>query len=140
MHLLRCLWLFVVLYDIDIVAEHIAGATNQVANMLSRNQTDLFLCKCPQVSRLPTPLPLLLLLIVSCTSQIGHLIASGSASEILSQQYSPINQKYLCCRPKPLQDFLLLCQQNPCSNFGVHSLTIHYILNNCKTLSCYNKS
>ena len=25
MHLLRCLWLFVALYDIDIVAKHIAG-------------------------------------------------------------------------------------------------------------------
>ena len=42
MHLLRCLWLFVALYDIDIVAEHIPGATNQVADMLSRNQTDQF--------------------------------------------------------------------------------------------------
>ena len=40
MHLLRCLWLFVALYDIDIVAEHIAGATNQVADMLSRNRSD----------------------------------------------------------------------------------------------------
>ena len=74
MHLLRCFWLFVALYDIDIVAEHIAGAPNQVADMLSRNRTDLFLSQYPQVSRLPTPLSPLLLLIVSphkpdCTSQ-----------------------------------------------------------------------
>ena len=65
MHLLRCLWLFVALYDIDIVAEHIPGATNQVADMLSRNQTDQFHIQYPQVSRLPTPLPSPLLLIVS---------------------------------------------------------------------------
>ena len=65
MHLLRCLWLFVALYDIDIVAEHIAGATNQVADMLSRNRSDQFLSQYPQVSRLPTPLPPSLLLIVS---------------------------------------------------------------------------
>ena len=65
MHLLRCLWLFLALYDIDIITEHIAGATNQVADMLSRNRTDLFLSQHPQVSRVPTPLPPSLLLIVS---------------------------------------------------------------------------
>ena len=57
MHLLRCLWLFVALHDMDIVAEHIARATNQVANMLSRNQSDQFLSQYPQVFRFLTPLP-----------------------------------------------------------------------------------
>ena len=65
MHLLRCLWLFVALYDIDIVAEHIAGMNNQVADMLSRNRSDQFLSEYPQVSRFPTPLPPSLLLVVS---------------------------------------------------------------------------
>ena len=65
MHLLRCLWLFVALYDIDMVAEHIAGATNQVADMLSINQSDQFLSQYPQESWFPTLLPPLLLLIVS---------------------------------------------------------------------------
>ena len=65
MHLLRCLWFFVAFYDINIVAEHIAGKTNQVADMLSRNQANQFLSLYPQVSRLPTLLPTPLLLIVS---------------------------------------------------------------------------
>ena len=37
MHLLRCLWFFTAVFDISIVAEHIAGATNCAADMLSRN-------------------------------------------------------------------------------------------------------
>ena len=65
MHLLRCLWMFVALYDIDIITEHIAGITNQVADMLSRNRAEQFLSQYPQVSHLPTPLPPPLLLIVS---------------------------------------------------------------------------
>ena len=65
MHLLRCLWLFVAVYDIDLAAEHIAGVTNQVADMLSRNQTEKFFSEYPQVSHLPTPLPPSLLHIAS---------------------------------------------------------------------------
>ena len=61
MHLLRCLWLFVAVYDIDLAAEHIAGVTNQVADMLSRK----FFSEHPQVSHLPTPLPPSLLHIAS---------------------------------------------------------------------------
>ena len=45
----------VALYHIDIVAEYIAGATNQVADILSRNR-DQFLSQYPQVSRFSTPL------------------------------------------------------------------------------------
>ena len=63
--LLRCLWLFVAFYNIDIVAEHIGGATNQVANMLFRKQTDRFLSQYTQVSHLQIPLPPPLLWIVS---------------------------------------------------------------------------
>ena len=65
MHLLRCLWLFVAVYDIDLTAEHIAGITNQVADMLSRNQIEQFFSKHPQVSHLPTLLSPSLLHIVS---------------------------------------------------------------------------
>ena len=65
MHLLRYLWLFVAVYDIDLTAEHIAGITNQVADMLTRNQVEQFFSKHPQVSHLPTPLLPSLLHIVS---------------------------------------------------------------------------
>ena len=65
MHLLRCIWMFVALYDIDIVTEHIAGITNKVANMLSRNQAEQFLSQYPQISYLLTPLSPPLLSIVS---------------------------------------------------------------------------
>ena len=65
MHLLWCIWMFVALYDIDIFTEHITGITNQVANMLSRNQAEQFLPQYPQISYLFTPLPPPLLSIVS---------------------------------------------------------------------------
>ena len=57
MHLLRTLWFFVAVFDIDLNVIHIAGVNNGAADMLSRNNIIEFLSLHPQVSRLPTPLP-----------------------------------------------------------------------------------
>ena len=58
MHLLRCLWFFTALFDIDIMATHIAGVSNEAADMLSRNHTKRFLTANPHASQFPTPLPI----------------------------------------------------------------------------------
>ena len=63
-HLLRCLWFFVAFFEICIFAEHIAGATNCAADMLSRNNVTNFFLLHPQAHRLPTPLPAPLLNII----------------------------------------------------------------------------
>ena len=60
MHLLRYLWFFTALLDIDITATHIAGINNEVADMLSRNQTKCFQSARPHASQLPTLLPIIL--------------------------------------------------------------------------------
>ena len=40
MHLIRCLWFFTAVFDIRITATHIAGKTNNAADVLSRNQSE----------------------------------------------------------------------------------------------------
>ena len=65
MHLLRCLWFFTAIFDIQIIVKHIPGVTNTSADMLSRNQMMQFLAAHPQASRIPTPLPSSLLHIAS---------------------------------------------------------------------------
>ena len=49
MHLLRYLWFFVVVYDIKVCAEHIAGVSNCAADMLSRNYLTEFFVVPPGV-------------------------------------------------------------------------------------------
>ena len=65
MHLLRCLWFFQALFNINIRASHIPGVLNISADMLSRNQTEKFLLLYPQSSRTPVPIPSPLLQMVS---------------------------------------------------------------------------
>ena len=65
MHLLRCLWYFIAFFDIRVSAEHVAGVANCAADMLSRNNVTNFLLLQSQTSRLPTPLPALLLNIIT---------------------------------------------------------------------------
>ena len=57
MHLLRSLWFFIALYNIDLDIQHIEGVNNSAADMLSRNNITEFFSLFPQVSRLPIPLP-----------------------------------------------------------------------------------
>ena len=49
MHLFRCLWFFTAYFDIELNAEHIAGAVNCTADHLSRNQMQSFFLLHPQV-------------------------------------------------------------------------------------------
>ena len=65
MHLLRCLWFFTAAFDIHITAIHIAGKTNNAADMLSRNQTAKFLKAYPDMPAFPTPVPPSILHLVS---------------------------------------------------------------------------
>ena len=50
MHLLRSLWFFTAVFDIEITASHISGVQNAAANLLSRNQLERFLAMNPLYS------------------------------------------------------------------------------------------
>ena len=65
MHLLRCLWFFTALFDIAIMATHIAGVSNEAADMLSRNHTKRFLTAHPHASQFSTPLPIPLMNLIT---------------------------------------------------------------------------
>ena len=65
MHLLRCLWLFVAHYDIDISIVHIPGITNCMADHLSQQRMSLFFSLNPQADVTPTALPSALMDIVA---------------------------------------------------------------------------
>ena len=68
MHLLRCMWLFVAYFDINLHAKHITGVSSTATDQLPRNfyaTLPLFPPLTPQVSLLPPPLPPLLLETVS---------------------------------------------------------------------------
>ena len=65
MHLLRCLFFVEAWFNFDLVAVHISGVSNTLADDLSRNALPRFLSKAPHMDPVPTPispqLPLLLL-------------------------------------------------------------------------------
>ena len=65
MHLLRCLWFFTAIFDIDLIAMHISGIHNKTADMLSRNQLREFFAATPEASQFPTLLPLSLLNLIA---------------------------------------------------------------------------
>ena len=65
MHLLRCLWFFSALFDINISASHIPGMFNTAADKISRNQSKAFLRSNPDAARTPVLMPTLLLKIIS---------------------------------------------------------------------------
>ncbi len=56
-HMLRCLFFLESLFDFSVVAWHIPGHTNTMADALSRNQLLPFLHHYPQASPHPTPIP-----------------------------------------------------------------------------------
>ena len=56
MHLLRCLWFFNAVFEINITATDIAGKLNNAADVLSRNQAAKFLKAYPHMLISPTPL------------------------------------------------------------------------------------
>ena len=53
MHLLRSLWFFTVVFDIEITTSHIPGVQNTAADLLSRNQLEGFLVMNPLASQKP---------------------------------------------------------------------------------------
>ena len=61
MSLLLCLYFFNAYFNITLLSSHIDGATNTLADALSRNNTHLFFSKFPQASPTPSPIPLLLI-------------------------------------------------------------------------------
>ena len=103
MNLLRCLWFFVAFFDIHVSAELINswGA----ADMLSRNNVTNFFLLESQVSRLPTPLPALLLnthhhtqrarLGISQLQQSVQQYYTNGAARSTWNTYSAGQQRYL---------------------------------------------
>ena len=91
MHLLRCLWFFCAYFNITLTASHIPGASNTLADQLSRNLMVEFFKSCHDASRLPTLLPPPVLEIVSpegpdwtspsfsklFTASIPHILSLG---------------------------------------------------------------
>lgn len=73
MHLLRCLFFFEATFNFAIKAMHLPGATNELADDLSRNRLSLFLQKSPQMDpephRIPPELRDLLFTPIDWTSQ-----------------------------------------------------------------------
>ena len=67
MHLLRSLWVFTVVFDIEITASHIPGVQNTAADLLSRNQLEKFLVMNPLASQKTTPIRPPLALLISPT-------------------------------------------------------------------------
>ena len=67
MHLARCLAFIKAKYDLELVASHIRGVENTIADALSRNNMTLFRSLTPQAHRRPAEIPdtLLDLLLVS---------------------------------------------------------------------------
>ena len=57
MHMLRCLFFIEALFGFTLVAEHIPGAHNELADAISRNHATLFLSKVPGACRTPTSVP-----------------------------------------------------------------------------------
>ena len=57
MHLLRCLFFTEAKFQIQIIAEHIPGHQNVLADDLSRDRASSFLSKAPYMDPRPTPIP-----------------------------------------------------------------------------------
>ena len=89
MHLLRCVFFLEAHYQFELVAVHIAGVRNDLADDLSRNRLPSFFSNAPHMDPLPAPipppLPLLLLASVTWTSpawtmQFTAIITGGLQS------------------------------------------------------------
>ena len=59
LHLIRCLCLFEAHLQLYVVARHVRGRDNSLADDLSRNKLHSFFSQVPQMMPLPSPLPLL---------------------------------------------------------------------------------
>ena len=107
MHL-RCLWFFIAFLDIRVSAEHIAGVANCAADMLSRNNITNFLLLQSQTSRLPTPLPAPLLIIITPKARLDISQLPQSVQQYYTNNAAKKHMEYLLCRPAALSDLFLL--------------------------------
>lgn len=57
MHLVRCLFFIAAMWDILLVACHIPGSCNLVADAISRDNLSVLFLKVPRAQRQPTPVP-----------------------------------------------------------------------------------
>ena len=57
MHLLHCLFFLEASFQFELVARHIPGSHNSIADDLSRNRLSAFFSKVPQACKEPTPVP-----------------------------------------------------------------------------------
>ena len=57
MHLIRCLFFLEAWFGFELVAMHLPGRDNMLADDLSRNRLSAFLSKVPSAERAPTPVP-----------------------------------------------------------------------------------
>jgi len=57
MHLVRCLFFVLAMWDISLHACHIPGILNTVADAISRDNIPLLFSKVPDASPTPTPIP-----------------------------------------------------------------------------------
>jgi len=57
MHLVRCLFFVLAMWDISLHACHIPGTLNTVADAISRDNIPLLFSKVPDASPTPTPIP-----------------------------------------------------------------------------------
>ena len=81
MQLMRCLFFYAAHFHFTLSAQHTPGATNTLADALSRNNINRFRSLCPQASPHPTPVPQEAL-------QLAHTNAPDWTSESWSQQFT----------------------------------------------------
>ena len=107
MHLLRCLAFLKAHFQFSLFASHICGRSNDLADALSRNNSQYFLAHYPQARRNPTPLPpeLLDLTIVQMpdwTSRLWTVLWN----DIFRQDYSAVHTAIVRFREAEILKFL----------------------------------
>ena len=102
MRLTRCLRFLATFFDVNIVAEHIAGAINYAADTLSgNNMINFYILRHVVYLR---PLPALLMDIIAPTDQTGYRLPSAIGSAILYKRCCPMYMDHLLCRAATLFD------------------------------------
>ena len=90
MHLLRCMWFFVAQFDIRVVAEHLPGKDNIIADQLSRNNITRATRSLAGLSKWPTPVPISVLHMISPN---GPDWVSSNFRELLKETLSFVDRQ-----------------------------------------------
>ena len=91
MHLVRCLFFILATWDISLMAVHIPGGLNIVADAISRDNLPLLFSKVPDVSPHPGPCHGLWWNCWSRSNQIGRRPAGGACSRAVCSWSSPLD-------------------------------------------------